>query len=151
MIYFGIAITIFGFDYFLKKYLDKILPLHTEKSILKDKIIINKLYNKGAALNFMQNHPKALKFLTSGFIISLILVLCNLLRSKGNGLCKLGLAFTIGGSLSNAWDRYTKKYVIDYFSFPIKKIRNIVFNISDMFIFIGCIILVIVQLFPKKK
>lgn len=64
---------------------------------------------------------------------------------RGNRLLKAGLAFLLGGAYSNTYDRLARKYVVDYVSFPVKnkKIRNIVFNISDFCIVIGALLMVI--------
>lgn len=47
-----------------------------------------------------------------------------------------------GGGLSNLYDRYTKGHVVDYFHINIgpKWLRNIIFNVSDFFIFLGVIL-----------
>ncbi len=54
-------------------------------------------------------------------------------------LIKLGLSFVVGGAFSNVYDRLVRRYVVDYFSFNVKweRLRRIVFNISDLFIFLG--------------
>ena len=61
------------------------------------------------------------------------------LGKKGNALLHAGLAMMLGGAYSNTYDRLRRKYVVDYFSFavPIRKIRNIIFNFSDLCIIIG--------------
>ena len=59
---------------------------------------------------------------------------------------KIGCILLSGGALSNALERYIYKYVIDYISFPtffIKKVRKIIFNMADLFIFTSCIIILI--------
>ena len=64
---------------------------------------------------------------------------------KGSRLLKAGLAFLLGGAYSNTYDRLMRKYVVDYVSFPVKnkKIRNIVFNISDFCIAVGALLMVL--------
>ena len=56
-----------------------------------------------------------------------------------------GFALLLGGAYSNTYDRLIRKYVVDYVSFPVKnkKIRNIVFNISDFCIMIGALLIVL--------
>ena len=48
----------------------------------------------------------------------------------------------MGGAFSNAYDRLKRGYVVDYVSFDIgsKRLKNIVFNVSDFFIMIGALI-----------
>lgn len=61
----------------------------------------------------------------------------------------IGYALILGGGLSNFIDRVKKGTVTDYLrfpNFPIKKISNLVFNLSDFGIFAGVFCL----LFRKK-
>lgn len=64
---------------------------------------------------------------------------------RGGRLLKTGLALLLGGAYSNTYDRLVRKYVVDYVSFPVKnkKIRNIVFNISDFCIMTGALLIVL--------
>jgi signal peptidase II len=52
------------------------------------------------------------------------------------------MAILAGGGLSNLFDRYTKGYVVDYLRFPFgpKKLRRIIFNVSDFFVFMGALL-----------
>lgn len=78
------------------------------------------------------------------FILSSTLYL--ILFTKDLIILKLGLIILSGGSISNGLERYIYKGVIDYISFPkapIKKTRNIIFNVADFFIFIGCILMIL--------
>ena len=60
-------------------------------------------------------------------------------------MLKLGLSLLLGGAFSNTYDRFTREYVVDYFSFcsPWKGLNRIVFNISDFCIIIGSLIAVL--------
>ena len=58
---------------------------------------------------------------------------------------RTGLAFLLGGAFSNTYDRLKRKYVVDYFSLNVKwkRLRRIVFNISDFCIMTGALLTVI--------
>lgn len=43
----------------------------------------------------------------------------------------------IGGSLSNLYDRYIRGYVVDYFSLRFGPLKEVVFNLGDIFILLG--------------
>lgn len=62
---------------------------------------------------------------------------------RGNAVLKAGLALLLGGAYSNTYDRLTRNYVVDYVSFPVKnkRVRRIVFNISDFCIIIGALLM----------
>ena len=50
---------------------------------------------------------------------------------------KLGIAMILGGALSNLYDRLVRRYVVDYFSIQCGKLKEIVFNLGDIFVFLG--------------
>lgn len=59
----------------------------------------------------------------------------------------LSLAFIAGGGLGNVVDRVFFGYVVDYFDFRVFPI----FNIADIFVCVGCALLVIYVLFIEGK
>jgi signal peptidase II len=57
----------------------------------------------------------------------------------------VGLSLVLGGGLMNLYDRCEHGAVTDYFSFKKKngKTGHLVFNLSDMFIFLGSLLTVL--------
>lgn len=149
MIWFSIAIAIFFIEYKLKTYFEHTLQAGQSTEKWKGYIIFNKYHNKGAALDIMERHSKILIGITSVMLLGVSMFLIWLCKEKGKKLQKMALAFILGGGFSNLWDRITKKYVVDYFSFSWKKIRHIVFNIADFCIFIGIFLLSILSIRTK--
>ena len=138
MIYLFIAATIFIGDLLLKNYIEKNKKLGKQEKILKDKIIITKYHNYGAFLNLMEKKREIL-LVASGILIGLLgMAMVIFLPQKGKRMLKLGLCFMLGGAGSNVYDRIQRGYVVDYFSFSV--FDKVVFNISDLFIFLGSII-----------
>ena len=150
MFYLGIIAVIFLSDFFVKKIVDEKLAFGEKKTYLDGKIILEKYYNKGFALDKFEKHPKLVAY-GSGFVcISLIVKLCILLFQKGNKGLKTALAMIIGGAGSNIYDRFRRHHVVDYVRFGVKwkALRNIVFNISDFFTILGALLLLV---FQKKE
>ena len=118
-----------------------IITLNYEYFLNKNILIfsINYVRNYGAAFNILEGNRI---FLSSISIISsLILIYFIFFKERLNSLNKYGLTFILAGSLGNGIDRIIKGFVIDFinlklFNFPI-------FNIADIAINIGCIILII--------
>ncbi|MDD3172242.1 MAG: signal peptidase II [Herbinix sp.] len=139
MIFVLIAVLIVIVEYKIKNYMDTNLKLGDKKELLGGKIILNKYYNKGAFLNFMENKKEIVKTISCIFLGILILLFAIMLPKKGNKLIKLGLSLVLGGAISNVSDRYLRGYVVDYFSIncKCKKLKNIVFNLADIAIFLG--------------
>lgn len=122
--------------------------------IYNGNIQISYLKNKGAMLGTFANKRKTLLIITS---IMLFIVIASttyvLLFVEKRYLLKIGLMILSSGALSNSLERYIYKYVVDYFSFPktlIKPLRSIVFNMADMFIFSGLLIIMLSILLGSK-
>lgn len=145
MVYASLVAVLFAGDFFLKQQVDKRIEKEERKEICNGKIVVRKYYNKGAALNFMEKSPKALRIVCGGMILMLGIIWYLLLHNKKNPGILLGISMILGGGASNLYDRIVKGHVVDYFSFqtPWERVNRVVFNISDMFIFLGSIFMVI--------
>lgn len=148
MFYLILIAVIVISDGAIKYYIEKNKNSEKEETILNGTIIITKYHNKGAMLNFMENNKKLLIYFSGIILGILLLIFAFLLPKKKNKILKIALALILGGAASNFYDRITKGYVVDYFSF--KWLRNIVFNISDLCIFAGTLISTIKILISKK-
>jgi signal peptidase II len=151
MIYILIVLVIVLGEHHIKNYMEKNRELGERQEILKGKIILRKHYNEGAFLNFMGEKKEMLKTISCILLglISLLFVL--LLPKKGKNVFKLGLAFALGGAISNVTDRIKRGYVVDYFSFNCKKLKSIIFNLSDIAIFIGSGLMLLSSLFTAIR
>ena len=143
MIFIIIAAAIFTLDWIVKRQIDKKRNLREESRILKGKIILRKYYNKGAVLNFLERRPRVVRIVCGIMLVLFCGMFLFLLREKGNRGLKLGAAMIIGGGANNLYDRFTKGHVVDYFSFKSRfpRLQRIVFNLSDMFIFLGAMMI----------
>ena len=149
MKYAAVAVTVFAGDFFLKKHMEEQRDLKEQTEICGGRIVVRKYHNEGVALNFLEKRPELVKKICGTILLVLGILWFLLLRRKENPGILLGLSLLVGGGASNLYDRLTKGYVVDYFSFrtPWKKFNQIIFNLSDMCIFLGGILVV---LFGKK-
>ena len=143
--YILIAVAVFAADFFIKRYIDENRKLGEESRILGNRVILRKYYNKGAILDTLGQWPRVVKILCGIVMVLLCGMFFLLLREKGKAGMKLGMALAIGGGASNLCDRLLKGHVVDYFSFKSKfaRLQRIVFNISDMFIFLGTALMLV--------
>ncbi|HKM22870.1 MAG TPA: signal peptidase II [Lachnospiraceae bacterium] len=146
MIYVGITVAILAIDLGIKYYVEHHRTHQQEDKILGDTILVRKSHNKGIAMNVLDQHPSLVRGISVGMTALMAIVTVYLLlkkdsvpTSKGK---KLGLAWILGGALSNTYDRVFRGYVVDYFSFNVKwkKLRRVVFNIADLFIMLGSVL-----------
>ncbi len=147
MIYITIAAIIFLLEIKIKKYIEDNKEMHKKEEIFNGNIILERYHNKGAMLNFLEKDAKLVKNISITLLGIILLVFLFLLPKKGDKLLKFALSLILGGALSNVYDRITRGYVVDYFSF--KFLKKIVFNISDIVIFIGSFFVAVHSLFKK--
>ena len=112
---------------------------------------LNKLYNLDLFIfniDFVRNYGAAFNLLSgSRFFLSFIsvisaIILCYFIFiSENKHINKYGLSFILAGTIGNGIDRILKGYVIDFIK--IKFIDFPVFNIADIVINIGVLILII--------
>ncbi len=143
MIFILIIIGIFILEHVIKEYIEDNKEMHKKEEIFGGKIIINRYHNKGAFLNLLDNNVKLVKALSCVILGILLVAFAIILPSKKKTGVKLGLSLILGGGASNLYDRFKRGYVVDYFSFNVKKLKRIIFNISDICIFVGSAILLI--------
>ena len=88
-------------------------------------------------------------------LISLIIILVTLiiiwLAYRAQGLEKIGYLMITGGSLGNIFDRMYYSSVIDFIDISINNFHWFIFNVADIFISLGVILLIILEFFKKKK
>jgi signal peptidase II len=145
MIYIAILFGVLFGDLAIKRHVEQKVEMGEEYPILDGRFVIRKLHNDGLAFGRLSDHPKLIKWGNLGMLGSIILYFIWLLAHPGQRLKKAGLGMMIGGGLSNEIDRIQKGYVTDYVSIQSRfaKIKRIVFNISDFFIFAGSILYIL--------
>ena len=142
--FFTMVSIVFTIDQ-ISKY---IIVINNDYFLNKDLFIFsfNYVRNYGAAFNILEGNRI---FLSSISILSsLILIYFIFFKGRLKLSDRYGLSLILAGSLGNGIDRIIKGYVIDFinlklFDFPI-------FNIADISINIGCIILIF-NYFKFKK
>lgn len=145
MFFILLVIFILWSEWKLKNYFEAVYDFKKQKLIFKDTIRLRKYHNFGAFFNFMETRKKLLHAISIIFTLTIGLFFLITLCSKGNKMLKLGLSLLLGGAFSNTYDRLSREYVVDYFSFcsPWERLNRIVFNISDFCIIIGTLITVL--------
>lgn len=119
-------------------------------------IKLHKNHNSGFSFGFMKERPELVKMIPLMVASAMAGGLAALLSNKGRTAEKIGLAVVIGGAVSNLYDRLIRGYVVDYFTIEWNSLKKVVFNLGDIFVFLGSAIFVIGQAFrspdtSKKK
>lgn len=140
-----LAAGIFLLDLLIKNHIETHLEVGQEKSVCRGKLLIRRYHNRGAFLDAGEKRQKAVALLSLLLTLFMTVVFLSTFSFRGNSTLRAGLALLLGGAYSNTYDRLTRNYVVDYVSFPVKnkRIRRVVFNISDFCIMIGALLMVL--------
>lgn len=149
MIFFLLVPAIIALDqlskYWAVKYLE---PIHTYP-LIKNVFHLTFVKNDGAAFSLFSNKQLFLIIVT---LVVICLILGLLFRSVQDGASpwlSLALAMIAGGAIGNLIDRMRLNYVIDYFEFRF--VNFAIFNVADVFIVMGTILLCYLILFKNVE
>ena len=70
---------------------------------------------------------------------------------KSDGFKKYSLLMIFGGALGNLYDRIFFKAVPDFIDFHIGNFHWFIFNVSDIFISLGVLFLIIFEIIDNQK
>ena len=137
---FKINLILVSIVFILDQISKYIISLNIEYFLNKNIFIfsINYLRNYGAAFNIFEGNRIFLSLIS--ILSSIILIYFIFVKERLNPLDRYGLSLILAGSLGNGIDRMIKGYVIDFINFKLFDFP--IFNIADIAINIGCIILI---------
>ncbi len=145
------VLIIFSLDRISKFYVISQSEKNLSYDLFESKFLnINLIWNEGIAfglLSFDKNH--LYNFLTI-LIIALIAVIFFMIL-KNRGFKKYSLLMIFGGALGNLYDRIYFKAVPDFIDFHIGNFHWFIFNVSDIFISLGVLFLISLELINNKK
>lgn len=146
MIFIATAAFVFALDYFVKRWAEKELAGKERKKIGNSGLSLKFIKNYGFAFNKLDKKPSLVKFIHLAVVVFLACYgTTTAFFQKGKEWAALGMAFILGGGLSNLYDRFKKGYVVDYLGLP--GIPKLLFNLSDLFVFLGAVIVFIEELY----
>ena len=147
---------ILTFLIFLIDRLSKIYVINLQKELSGAEIFSSKylnirlIWNEGVAFGLLSFDQGNFYNLLTVLII-LIIFFIVLMILKSSGLQKLALVLILGGALGNVFDRILYKSVPDFIDFHIGDFHWFIFNIADIFITIGVIFMVILEILENKE
>lgn len=140
-----IVAGIFLSDQWIKNQIEKRMTEGETKYFCRGRILLRRHHNRGAMLNFLQKRQPVVAVLSLVLTATVAVLFGLSLGTQGNNLLRVGLSLLLGGAFSNTYDRLKRKYVVDYLSFGVtwKRLRRIIFNISDFCIITGALFAVL--------
>ena len=146
-----LVIFIFTLDRLSKIIIIKLSePLNELNISVTSFINFNLIWNEGIAFGLLSFDDKFYYNLIT-LLIAVITSIIIWLANKSKGVEKLGFLMIVGGSLGNLFDRIYYSSVPDFIDISINNFHWFIFNVADIFITIGVILLIILEFFKKKK
>ena len=142
---------IFLIDRISKLYVIYLESESSNTEIFKSKFFnIHLIWNEGVAFGLFSFDDRLFYNLITGFILIVILTLIYFI-TKTRGIEKYSFLIILGGALGNVFDRFLYSAVPDFIDIHYNNFHWFIFNVADIFITLGVILLVYVELFLKNK
>ncbi|MEZ0536054.1 signal peptidase II [Caldicellulosiruptoraceae bacterium PP1] len=143
MQYVIIIFSIVSIDQIVKFFIEKNIKLYESIPIISNILYFTHVHNKGAAFSILWNQRIFFLILSSiTFVIMFFLIFFTNIEVK----YKYSICIILSGALGNFIDRLFKGYVIDFIDFRIWPI----FNVADIFISIGSILMIILFITERR-
>ena len=134
-------------DQLVKNWVQKTISLYGVKPFLPGLVELTYVQNTGAAFSLFREHTWILTLISA--VASLIILVLLLRQTMPGFLGQLALSLVLGGAVGNLIDRYLHGYVVDMFSLQFMDFA--VFNVADIAISVGGVLLCVYVLFFWKK
>lgn len=148
--FFLILSFIFTIDRLSKIYILKYFELNSSEIYLTSFLNLILVWNKGIGFGLLSFEGNVVYNSITFFIFIVILILfvVGVKYDQKNGYFYM---IIIGGALGNLFDRIYYYSVPDFIDFHLGDFHWFVFNVADIFITIGIICLIIVEMIFNKK
>jgi signal peptidase II len=147
---FALILLIFVLDRLSKIYVIELIRSQEKEIFLYDFLNLTLNWNTGIAFGLLSFNANLLYHLVSALILLIIAYLIYLMVIADNS-GKIILSLIIGGAIGNLYDRLTYFAVPDFIDFHIEDFHWFTFNVADIFISIGILLMVIKEFILKKK
>ena len=146
-----IILVIFFLDRISKLYVIYQDKLSSNSELYSSKFLnIHLIWNEGIAFGlFSFNEIYLYNSLT--FLIFIVIIFIIFLIRKSDLLRKYALLLVLGGALGNLFDRLIYKAVPDFIDFHVGNFHWFIFNVADIFITLGILFMVTIELFNKEN
>ena len=145
-----IVFMVFFFDRVSKYFIFNLSqPLGELNLPITSFLNFNLVWNKGIAFGLF-SFSQSFYYNVVTIIIILVILLMIWFASTSKGVEKISFLMIIGGSLGNIFDRLYYSSVIDFIDISYNNFHWFIFNVADIFITIGVVCLILVELIFDK-
>ena len=148
---FIFVILIFLIDRISKIYVINLADKNNISEIFSSKFLnISLIWNDGIAFGlFSLSQIKLYNFLT--IIITVVIFVIFIMIIKNSYLKRFSLLMILGGAIGNLYDRIFYKAVPDFIDFHVGTFHWFIFNVADIFITLGVIFMIYLELIDNNK
>jgi signal peptidase II len=149
--HFIVFFVIFFFDRLSKLYIIDLAEINSSVNLYITSFInLFLIWNKGVAFGFLSFENNHIYNFVTALIVLVNLIIVYLII-KGKDFRVFFLLLILGGSSGNLFDRLYYKAVPDFIDLHIGDFHWFIFNVADIFISMGVICLIFVEIFFNKN
>lgn len=134
-----VAVLTLFMDQISKVLIEMFFKLNEERIVIQNFFSIHYINNYGASWSMLNNKTPLIIALS---IISLIIIYRFMYLFQQNRRNNIAFGLIVGGLVGNLMDRWLFGYVRDFFDFQFMKYDYPIFNIADMAIVSGVLLLI---------
>lgn len=147
--YYWVAIVVLVLDQITKKIVSGRMEVGDQISVVGDFFKIQLYKNNGASFSMLPNQRLLFIAVTIAIVIGIIWYIRKN-RSSRRVLSLLGLGLILGGAIGNLVDRALYGEVVDFFKLTFGSYIFPIFNIADIGITIGVVLLLLNTILDVK-
>jgi len=141
-------------DQLSKRIVRKKIEPNERIQVIQDNLILTKVENSGAAYSWGSNWNPIVKRIVLQVIPAIVLLVLLgmvLLKREYPISVIIGFSFVIGGGIGNVFDRIAYGSVTDFLFIDLGFFATEIFNMADVSIVLGAIIVLTQTLLSKKE
>lgn len=146
--YWAAILLLIGIDQAVKIFVDRHMLTGDTLPVMENIFHITYVQNRGIAFGIFQGKVDIISIATVVAIIGIIIYFLINVKKSGS-FERAAYIFIIAGAVGNMIDRLMRGYVVDMLDF--RGIWSFVFNIADVYINLGVIILLLDLLLKRRK
>jgi signal peptidase II len=153
LVFLMLVVSIGGCDRISKDIATDTLAGSPTQSFLFDTVRLTYAENPGAFLSLGAGLSESLRFaiFTIGIGLFLAALIVYAFRSRWHGLKFFGFSLFVAGGIANWADRMTDGLVVDFLNVGVGPIRTGIFNVADMSLLAGVVILIVGDFWQGRK
>ena len=136
--------VLLGLDLLLKYLVSSYL---TTVNIIDNFFTLTYVLNDGAAFSLFASKTYLLVLIA---LLCLFFIIYELKNNLDDRIISIGYSLVLAGLLGNFIDRLIDGYIIDYLSFKILELNFPVFNLADILIVVGIVVVIIREILKER-